>query len=153
MTGIDFEIHETGMLIFDENDFEIGLDYARLHQDPMQQAEYLQSEQIEQINPHISARFAHGIYFSQLANIRNPRLLQSLTLIYSSILKFRFMNICLIHQLNRWTIVSSPSPPLQMANNIQQINSLLPQALGQPRGVNNWASSTRTACAGTNASL
>ncbi|WP_180161543.1 glycine oxidase ThiO [Acinetobacter sp. YH12040] len=79
MTGIDFEIHETGMLIFDEDDFEIGLDYACLHQDPMQQAEYLQSEQIEQINPHISARFAHGIYFSQLANIRNPRLLQSLT--------------------------------------------------------------------------
>ncbi len=29
ITGIDFEIHETGMLIFDEDDFEIGLNYCR----------------------------------------------------------------------------------------------------------------------------
>lgn len=78
MTGIDFEIHETGMLIFDEDDFEIGLDYARLHQDPMQQAHYLQHEQIEQVNSLISPQFQQAIYFPQLANIRNPRLLQSL---------------------------------------------------------------------------
>ena len=101
MTGIDFEIHETGMLIFDEDDFEIGLDYARLHQDPMQQAEYLQSEQIEQINPHISARFAHGIYFSQLANIRNPRLLQSLTAYLQQHPKVQIYEHCPILKLNR----------------------------------------------------
>ncbi|MGE8653112.1 MAG: glycine oxidase ThiO [Acinetobacter gandensis] len=78
VTGIDFEIHETGMLIFDEDDFEIGLDYAHQHLDPMQQAEYLQHEQIEQVNSLVSPQLQHAIYFPQLANVRNPRLLQSL---------------------------------------------------------------------------
>jgi glycine oxidase len=40
-TGIDFEIHETGMLIFDEADFEIGLNYKDQYQVPMQHCEYL----------------------------------------------------------------------------------------------------------------
>ena len=78
VTGIDFEIHETGMLIFDKDDFDIGLNYAGIHQDPMQQAQYLQHAQIEQVNSHISPKFQQAIYFPQLANVRNPRLLQSL---------------------------------------------------------------------------
>lgn len=77
-TGIDFEIHETGMLIFDQDDFEIGLHYKDQNQDPMQHCEYLEREQLEQVNPHISTAFKEAIYFPQLANVRNPRLLKSL---------------------------------------------------------------------------
>ncbi|MBJ8442674.1 glycine oxidase ThiO [Acinetobacter bereziniae] len=77
-TGIDFEIHETGMLIFDEADFEIGLNYKDQYQEPMQHCEYLSREKLKQVNPQISEQFQHAIYFPQLANVRNPRLLKSL---------------------------------------------------------------------------
>lgn len=77
-TGIDFEIHETGMLIFDEVDFEIGLNYKDQYQEPMQHCEYLQRESLEAVNPHIAEQFQHAIYFPYLANVRNPRLLKSL---------------------------------------------------------------------------
>ena len=80
MTGIDFEIHETGMLILDQDDFEIGLNYKNQSNDPMQICEYLQNEQLSAINPHISKQFKQAIYFPQLANIRNPRLLKSIIL-------------------------------------------------------------------------
>src|SRR5690606_13293980 len=79
MTGIDFQVHDTGMLIFDEADFETGLNYAEQHQEPMQQSLYIEQEQIEQINPQVSAKFKHALYFPQLANVRNPRLLHSLS--------------------------------------------------------------------------
>lgn len=78
-TGIDFQIHETGMLIFDESDFEIGLSYAKTHQEPQQQAKLLDQAKLQQINPKVdNSKFKQAIYFSELANIRNPRLLQSI---------------------------------------------------------------------------
>ncbi len=36
-------------LIFDEDDFEIGLNYAERHHEPMQQAEYLNREQLDKL--------------------------------------------------------------------------------------------------------
>ena len=77
ITGIDFQIHDTGMLIFDQEDFEIGQHYADLYQQPMQRCKQLSRTQLEQINPHISPKFQQAIYFPELSNIRNPRLLQS----------------------------------------------------------------------------
>ena len=77
-TGIDFQIHDTGMLIFDEADFELGLNYKDQHQEPMQHCELLQREQLELVNPRISSRFKQAIHFPQLANVRNPRLLKSI---------------------------------------------------------------------------
>lgn len=77
-TGIDFQIHETGMLIFDESDFDIGLNFAEQFQQPMQQAKHLHSAELKQLNPHLSVQFQQAIYFPQLANVRNPRLLQSI---------------------------------------------------------------------------
>ncbi len=78
ITGIDFEIHETGMLIFDRDDFEIGLNYRKQYQDPMQYSEHLTSAQLKAINPRISNDFNEAIHFPHLANVRNPRLLKSL---------------------------------------------------------------------------
>ena len=78
ITEVDFQIHETGMLIFDQDDFKIGLDYAEQHHQPYQTAKLLNQQQIQSINPRINTTFQSAIYFSQLANIRNPRLLQSI---------------------------------------------------------------------------
>jgi glycine oxidase len=66
VSGIDFEIHETGMLIFDEADFDIGLNYKDQHQEPMQHCELLQREQLEQVNSRISTRFQQAIHFPQV---------------------------------------------------------------------------------------
>lgn len=78
-TGIDFEIHDSGMLIFDKDDFEVGLNYADQQNNPIQQSQLLQHQQLKKINPKISSNFDQALYFSQLANVRNPRLLQSIS--------------------------------------------------------------------------
>lgn len=100
VSGIDFEIHESGMLIFDEADFESGLSYAEQFQEPMQQCEYLQQEQIEQLNPFIDAKFQHAIYFPQIANVRNPRLLQSMVAYLKQHPQVEFIEHCPIEQFN-----------------------------------------------------
>lgn len=79
ITGIDFQIHDTGMLIFDTDDFEIGLNYAEQHQEPMQYSQLLQRDALLALNPHIGSPFQHALHFPHLANIRNPRVLQSIT--------------------------------------------------------------------------
>jgi len=78
ISGIDFAIHETGMLIFDQDDFDIGLNYAQHNHEPMQYCELLQQAQLKQVNPRISEQFNEAIYFPQIANVRNPRLLKSI---------------------------------------------------------------------------
>ena len=100
ITGIDFEIHETGLLILDEDDFEIGLNYAQQHNEPMQQAEYLQHEQLEQVNPHIHKKYQHALYFPHLANVRNPRLLQSIMAYLKQHPQVEFLENCPIETLN-----------------------------------------------------
>ena len=78
ITGIDFEIHDTGLLIFDQNDFEIGQQYAEHHNEPMQHCQLLNRENLEQANPRISQQFQQAMYFSEISNVRNPRLLKSI---------------------------------------------------------------------------
>ncbi|TCB82383.1 NAD(P)/FAD-dependent oxidoreductase [Acinetobacter sp. ANC 4173] len=98
VTGIDFEIHETGMLILDETDFEVGLNYKTQFQDPMQHCEYLQREQLELVNPQLSEQFQHAIYFPEIANVRNPRLLQSLRNYLEQHPKVQFFDQTPIHK-------------------------------------------------------
>ncbi len=100
VSGIDFEIHETGLLIFDEADFASGLNYAERFQEPMQQCEYLQQEQIEQLNPFIHSKFQHAIYFPQIANVRNPRLLQSITAYLKQHPQVEFVEHCPVERFN-----------------------------------------------------
>ena len=99
VTGIDFEINNSGMLIFDERDFATGLSYATQHNEPMQHSEQLNRQQLEQVNPHISTQFQQAIYFPQLANIRNPRLLQSLIQYLKQHPLVRFFEHCPIEKL------------------------------------------------------
>lgn len=99
ITGIDFQIHDTGMLIFDQEDFEVGLNYATQYQEPMQQCKLLNRPKLEQINPYISQKFQQAIYFPQLSNVRNPRLLQSLISYLKQHPCVRFFEHCPVEKL------------------------------------------------------
>lgn len=78
LTGIDFEIHNTGLLIFDEKDFKVGASYGLNTHQPMQYAKQLNQTDILKINRQISPTFKQALFFPHLSNIRNPKLLQSL---------------------------------------------------------------------------
>lgn len=77
ITGIDFQIQQTGMLIFDHNDFAQGLAYAEKYNEPMQRCEQISQSKIKNINPRVSKNLQEAIFFPELSNIRNPRVLQS----------------------------------------------------------------------------
>ena len=78
LSGIDFEIHDSGMLIFDEDDFEIGLSYKAQYNEPMQHCDLLDETQLRNLNPRVSNTFKQALHFPQLSNVRNPRLLKSI---------------------------------------------------------------------------
>lgn len=100
VSGIDFEIHETGMLIFDEDDFDVGLQYAHQHNEPLQHAKYLQQKQLKQVNPLVNEKYQHALYFPHLANVRNPRLLQSIIAYLKQHPQVKFEENCPIEKLN-----------------------------------------------------
>ena len=100
VSGIDFEIHESGLLMFDESDFDRGLNYAQQFQQPMQQCEHLSQSQLQHVNPRIHAKFQQALYFSQIANIRNPRLLQSIIQYLKQHPRVEFIEYCPIKQFN-----------------------------------------------------
>lgn len=77
-TGLDIEINPSGMLILDQADFEIGLNWASQDNDPQQTATLLDAAQLHTISPHLNQTIQQALWFPQLANIRNPRLLKTL---------------------------------------------------------------------------
>lgn len=77
-TGLDIEINPSGMLILDQSDFNTGLDWATQDNDPQQAAQLLNQSKLQHICPNISSDIQQGLWFPQLANIRNPRLLKTL---------------------------------------------------------------------------
>ncbi len=78
VTGIDFEIEQIGMLIFDHDQYDKGLNYAYEFDEPEQESRLLQESALHQLNARLNPAIASAIYFPQLANIRNPRLTRSL---------------------------------------------------------------------------
>lgn len=77
-TQIDFEIEEVGMLIFDQDQFEKGLNYHQKFHEPDQISTRLNQQQLQQLNPKVSKDIDAALYFPHLANIRNPRLIKSI---------------------------------------------------------------------------
>lgn len=78
ITNIDFEIEEVGMLIFDEDQFQKGLNYHQQFNEPDQISTLLNQQQLQEINSKVSKEVKAALYFPHLANIRNPRLTQSI---------------------------------------------------------------------------
>ena len=77
-TGLDIEINPSGMLILDDAEFDRGLNWARQDNDLQQTARLLNRVDIDDINPRINAKVQQALWFEQLSNIRNPRLLKAL---------------------------------------------------------------------------
>ncbi|WOE32974.1 MULTISPECIES: NAD(P)/FAD-dependent oxidoreductase [unclassified Acinetobacter] len=101
ISGIDFEIHETGMLILDQNDFEIGLQYAQRYHEPLQYAQHITAQSLYDINPRLNIMHQHALYFPYLANIRNPKLLQSIVQYLMQHPRVTFQQHCRIEKLHR----------------------------------------------------
>lgn len=77
-TGLDIEINCCGMLILDTADFDTGLGWAAQDQDAQQAAQLFNKDSLNRVNPRLNAAIGQGLWFPQLANIRNPRLLKTL---------------------------------------------------------------------------
>ena len=75
-TGMDFEIEQVGLCIFDQDQYAQALNYHQEFHEPEQIAYLLEDETLKRVNPHLAKDSA--TYFPQLANIRNPRLVQSI---------------------------------------------------------------------------
>lgn len=74
-TGIDPEVCATGLLWLDHAETTAALDWARAHQQPL---EVLSAEQLYQRVPQLAPGFTQALWQADLANVRNPRLLQAL---------------------------------------------------------------------------
>ncbi|MCW8825656.1 MAG: glycine oxidase ThiO [Gammaproteobacteria bacterium] len=75
-TGIDPEWTQSGLLMpnLSEKEIKVALEWAERYGYPMAQ---LNSEQIGDIEPHLS-HFSSALWMESVAQIRNPRLVQSL---------------------------------------------------------------------------
>ncbi|RYY78718.1 MAG: glycine oxidase ThiO [Moraxellaceae bacterium] len=77
-TGLDIEINPSGMLILDQADVNTGLGWATHDHDPQQAAQLISGKALNRINPRLNPDISQGLWFPELANIRNPRLLKTL---------------------------------------------------------------------------
>lgn len=73
-TGLDPQWRKTGMLVLDDCG-EQAQTWAKQHDMP---AQYLQGVALREVEPSLSAHYTDGLYFPELAQIRNPRLVKSL---------------------------------------------------------------------------
>lgn len=78
VTGIDFEIQPQGMMIFDQDQFDVGLSYSADFADVQQTAKHLQGDELHRLHPHLNTEIDQALYFEQIASVRNPRLVKSL---------------------------------------------------------------------------
>lgn len=75
LTGINIELNQCGMLMLETEDKRDAQVWAAHYQ---QQIAYLNASQIQQLSPLI-APFKEAVWLPQVANVRNPRLLQALS--------------------------------------------------------------------------
>ena len=74
-TGIDPEVHETGLYWLDLEDEDAALAWAEREGRPLRRVGI---DQVHLTVPALGAGFATAIYMPGVANVRNPRLLQAL---------------------------------------------------------------------------
>ncbi len=72
-TGIDPELHNTGLLILDTEDYSQARAWADQYKVNL---EYLDNVQVSE--PELNANYQQGLWLPDISNIRNPRLLQAL---------------------------------------------------------------------------
>lgn len=76
-TGIDVEFNPCGLLMLDAEDAEEAFSWAKLHKRSMAKVD---AADIMAREPEIRPAFQHALWMPDIANVRNPRLLQALQL-------------------------------------------------------------------------
>lgn len=74
-TGIDPEYTRTGLLLLEPPDSDAALQWARQYGVPM---ETVTGAAVAALEPQCAAGFSQALWMPQVANVRNPRLLQAL---------------------------------------------------------------------------
>lgn len=74
-TGIDVELNSAGLLMLDADDRRAALDWAQRYQRRMSE---LNASEVSDKEPALASGFESGLWMPEVANIRNPRLLQAL---------------------------------------------------------------------------
>ncbi|HSC75876.1 MAG TPA: glycine oxidase ThiO [Pseudomonadales bacterium] len=74
-TGIDAEYRQTGLLMLDAPDATQALQWAQQHRITMQA---IAAENLLQYEKSLAETFNSGVWMPDIANVRNPRLLQAL---------------------------------------------------------------------------
>ena len=74
-TELDIELHTSGLLMLDAEDRVAALDWA--HQFGRKMAE-IGVDEIYKLEESLARGFKHGLWMPEVANVRNPRLLQAL---------------------------------------------------------------------------
>lgn len=74
-TGIDPELNLCGLLMLDPPASDTILDWAQVNNKSVQVLDYAQATELESA---LDAQFQQAVWWPQLGNIRNPRLLQAL---------------------------------------------------------------------------
>lgn len=74
-TELDIELNISGLLMLDAEDRVAALDWA--HQYGRKMAE-LETDEIYQLEASLAPAFKNGLWMPEVANVRNPRLLQAL---------------------------------------------------------------------------
>ena len=74
-SGVDPEVHETGLYWLDLKDEDQALAWAHRHGRPLHPVDM---EQVHTAVPSLGEGFSSAVYMPGVANVRNPRLLQAL---------------------------------------------------------------------------
>ena len=74
-TGIDPELHDTGLYWLDLEDEQRALDWACQHGYPLRRTEM---HQVRSVLPGLGMGFERALFMPGLANVRNPRLVKAL---------------------------------------------------------------------------
>jgi glycine oxidase len=72
--GIDPEFRVSGLLMLDVNEIEAGMIWAQKY---AQVCEQVDAKRLHDVQPMLDSQFDSGLYFPQIAQVRNPRLAQS----------------------------------------------------------------------------
>ena len=74
-SGVDPEVHETGLYWLDLEDEDQALAWAQRERRPLHRVEM---EKVHVAVPSLGSGFSRSVYMSGVANVRNPRLLKAL---------------------------------------------------------------------------
>ena len=119
-TGLDAELTASGLMMLDAEDREEAMLWAQQHLRSMSE---LDAIAIYAREPDLAAGFTHGLWMPEVANVRNPRLLQALVAsleLQSNVEMLSATRVC------SWDCRGDTVTELQLADTVSGKRSRLP---------------------------